>query len=176
VAPVFAVNSVAHGRPPTPAPLLLLLPLLSFSRGGVDRGGISFEAARVGRTRGAAARLLIAAGTLGHVVGHDAAAARGGMPRRCHGGLPSALVRRRQRKGKSRGDNGDVTGDASVTSRGLQRSATPRGTGRRALAWWVAGPHMGRKGEVGRLVGCGPLKGSLGFLNKFTPLTYTIQI
>jgi hypothetical protein len=35
-------------RPPTPPPPLLLLPLLSFFGGGVDRGGISPEAARIG--------------------------------------------------------------------------------------------------------------------------------
>jgi hypothetical protein len=40
------------------SPPLLLLSLLS-SGGGVDRGGISPKAARVGRTQGAAARLLI---------------------------------------------------------------------------------------------------------------------
>jgi hypothetical protein len=49
----------SHGRPPTPPPPLLLLPLFSFSGGSVDRGGFSPEAARVGRTRGAAALLLI---------------------------------------------------------------------------------------------------------------------
>jgi hypothetical protein len=119
----------------------------------VDRGGFSTETARVGRTRGAAARLLIVAGALGHMVGHDAAEARGGTPRRCHDGLHSALAWRRQQNGKIQGDDGDVTVDATVTSRGSHRSATPRGTGRQALAWQVSGPHMGWKGVVGQLVG-----------------------
>jgi hypothetical protein len=68
-------------------------PPFSFSGGGVDRGGFSPEAARVGRTQGSAARLLIAVGALGHVVGYDAAAACGGTPRQRHGGLPGALAR-----------------------------------------------------------------------------------
>jgi hypothetical protein len=151
-APVFAANGV-----PTNG-LRLLFPLFSFSpfsfsTGGVDRGGFSTETARVGRTRGAAARLLIAAGALGHMVGHDAAEARGGTPRRCHDELHGALARRRQRKGKIQSDDGDVTVDATVTSRGSHQSATPRGTGRQALAWQVSGPHMGWKGVVGQLIG-----------------------
>jgi hypothetical protein len=89
----------SHVRPPTPSP-----PFSSSSGMRVcGQGNGSPEAARVGESRGLRWWLLIAMGALGHVVSHDAAAAREGMPLQRHGGLPGALARRRQRKGKSRG-------------------------------------------------------------------------
>jgi hypothetical protein len=64
-APVFAVNGVPSDSLRFLSPHSTFSPPFSFSGGGVDRGGFSPEAARVGRTQETAVQLLIAVGAWG---------------------------------------------------------------------------------------------------------------
>jgi hypothetical protein len=127
-APPTGDSGLRGERPPTPPPPLLLLPLLSFSGGGVDRGGISPEAARVGRTQGAAARLLIGKARTGHVDGGDAVAARGARRDDGHARRGPRFGLRHQQKGKREDDDDDITA-TSVWDPAVNGS-------RAAHGWW----------------------------------------
>jgi hypothetical protein len=151
----------SHGRPPglhrgvrvlvaglrVPPPLLPPSPSPSVS-GWRGQGRISLKAARVERTRGAAARLLIGAARCRARGRQGCSGARGACRDGGHARRGRALAPTSAKGKKGEDDDGDII----VMHNGPTGQWLAPGRG-----WWRArGPCLGRKVKAGRLVGCGP--------------------